>query len=288
MGRKKYKIICMGGSFLNRIFKEDSIPGIKYYRVTNLQELYDGTRGDLLAKILHEMPNFVDHKTKFLLSITSNSLYYNQFQAQPRHHNPSSTTPFDPQKIDTFPSHLRRFLTFLVGVLRNNGAELDRWEDRIIFLPNTPRFVFSCCKEAQHIRADHKETNEIVKNLISTEIEYWRSKGTNIIKQKDLSDWLAFIVPELDLVEILQKNAKVKKWFLKLKTTASRKRVLRHNGLVRAILKEIMSSQDNCLHISSDYNWLWKEYLASYLVKDFNPMPKARIEINKAYEFFRP
>jgi hypothetical protein len=286
-GKGKCNVIAFGGSFLKKIFpKEGGAPNIRYYRVTNLQELYDGRRRDLLQNILYDMPKHVTNKTKFLLNVTNNSLYFNQYIANPKNHNPVAEIPFDPQKLDTFPLLLRRFLTFLIRLLKRNDVKVDELGERIVFLPNHPRFVFECCKK--HPRADHKKNDEKVKNLIRTEIEYWQKEGVNIIVQKPLSDWLAFVLPELNLVEILEKSDGIKKWFLKKKTTFARKRVLKHHGFVRLILKEIMASQDNGLHIAPDYTQAWRKYIESYLTPNANPMPKARIKINQTYDFFRP
>jgi hypothetical protein len=126
---KKQKVICIGGSYFQRVRSELEKAGFIFIFLTNVQMLYASNlpprKREIKRNFFESLRNELDKNSLILLNLTGNSLFVNQCKKD--HHNPENTTGFDNYKTASYIQCMMNLLRFLIQNLKNKGME---WSEK--------------------------------------------------------------------------------------------------------------------------------------------------------------
>ena len=155
---KKRKVICIGGSYFQRVRFELEKAGFIFVFLTNVQMLYSSNltprKREIKRNFFETIKNELNKNTLILLNLTGNSLFVNQCKKD--HHNPENTSGFDNYKTESYIQCMMNLLRFLIQNLKNKGMEWTEMKESIVILPTSPRFIYTCCQDPNHHTQDLK------------------------------------------------------------------------------------------------------------------------------------
>ena len=210
----------------------------------------------------------INKNTLILLNLTGNSLFVNQCKND--HHNPENTTGFDNDKTTSYIQCMRNLLRFLIQNLKNKGMKWSEMKERIVILPTSPRFIYTCCQDPDHHTQDLKTIHDTVSSMQLTLKQCFTLKKVPIVRVVPLRHWINFILINLDIDEIFCADMEFLKKLCKRNFLYSFRNLGGNKTAQKIILKYVLDlKKDNGLHIKSDYNKLWIDYLHCLISPDY-------------------
>ena len=270
---KKQKVICIGGSYFQRVRSELEKAGFVFIFLTNVQMLYASSlpprKREIKRNFFESLRNELDENSLILLNLTGNSLFVNQCRND--HHNPENTTGFDNQKIESYIQCMMNLIRFLITSLKSKGMEWSEMKERIVILPTSPRFIYSCCQDPNHQAQDLKTIHETVSSMQLQLKNHFVTRNVPMVKIIPLRHWVNFILLNLDIEEIFCADMEFLQSLCKRNFEFSFKKLGGNKTAQKIILKYVLDlKKDNGLHIKSDYNKLWVDYLHCLKQSDYS------------------
>jgi len=269
---KKRKVICIGGSYFQRVRFELEKAGFIFVFLTNVQMLYSSNlpprKREIKRNFFETIKNELNKNTLILLNLTGNSLFVNQCKKD--HHNPENTTGFDNDKTESYIQCMMKLLRFLIQNLKNKGMEWTEMKERIVILPTSPRFIYTCCQDPNHHTQDLKTIHNTVSSMQLKLKNHFTIENVPMIRVMPLRHWTNFILINLDIDEIFCADMEFLKKLCKRNFKFSFQNLGGNKTAQKIILKYVLDlEKDNGLHIKSDYNKLWIDYLHCLKTPDY-------------------
>jgi hypothetical protein len=269
---KKRKVICIGGSYFQRVRFELEKAGFIFVFLTNVQMLYSSNltprKREIKRNFFETIKNELNKNTLILLNLTGNSLFVNQCKKE--HHNPENTSGFDNYKTESYIQCMMNLLRFLIQNLKNKGMEWTEMKERIVILPTSPRFIYTCCQDPNHHTQDLKTIHDRVSSMQLQLKNHFIIENVSMIRVVPLRHWTNFILINLDIDEIFCADMEFLKKLCKRNFTFSFQNLGGNKTAQKIILKYVLDlEKDNGLHIKSDYNKLWIDYLHCLKTSDY-------------------
>ena len=269
---KKQKVICIGGSYFQRVMSELEKAGFIFVFLTNVQMLYSSNlpprKREMKRNFFKTLRKELNNNTLILLNLTGNSIFVNQCKND--NHNPENTTGFDNDKTISYIQCMKRLLRFLIKNLKNKGMEWSEMKERIVILPTSPRFIYTCCQDPDHHTQDLKTIHDTVSSMQLTLKHCFTIAKVPIVRVVPLRHWINFILINLDIDEIFCADMEFLKKLCKRNFLFSFRNLGGNKTAQKIILKYVLDlKKDNGLHIKSDYNKLWIDYLHCLMTPDY-------------------
>ena len=269
---KKQKVICIGGSYFQRVRSELEKAGFIFLFLTNVQMLYSSNlpprKREIKRNFFKSVRKELNKNTLILLNLTGNSLFVNQCKND--HHNPENTTGFDNDKTMSYIQCMRNLLWFLIKNLKRKGMEWSEMKERIVILPTSPRFIYTCCQDPDHHTQDLKTIHDTVSSMQLNLKQCFTLTKVPIVRVVPLRHWINFILINLDIDEIFCADMEFLKKLCKRNFLFSFRNLGGNKTAQKIILKYVLDlKKDNGLHIKSDYNKLWIDYLHCLISPDY-------------------
>ena len=270
---KKQKVICIGGSYFQRVRSELEKAGFIFLFLTNVQMLYSSNlpprKREIKRNFFKSVRKELNKNTLILLNLTGNSLFVNQCKND--HHNPENTTGFDNDKTISYIQCMKRLLRFLIKNLKKKGMEWSEMKERIVILPTSPRFIYTCCQDPDHHTQDLKTIHDTVSSMQLNLKHCFTIAKVPIVRVVPLRHWINFILINLDIDEIFCADMEFLKKLCKRNFLFSFRNLGGNKTAQKIILKYVLDlKKDNGLHIKSDYNKLWIDYLHCLVSPDYS------------------
>ena len=206
--------------------------------------------------------------TLILLNLTGNSLFVNQCKND--HHNPENTTGFDNDKTISYIECMKKLIRLLVRNFKKKRMEVSEMKERIVILPTSPRFIYTCCQDPNHHTQDLKTIHDTVSSMQLTLKHCFTITKVPIVRVVPLRHWINFILINLDIDEIFCADMEFLKKLCKRNFLFSFRNLGGNKTAQKIILKYVLDlKKDNGLHIKSDYNKLWIDYLHCLITPDY-------------------
>ena len=233
------------------------------FQVTNSTTLFDRKNSNFLNRIL---PQLVGRNTKFYLGFTTNSLHHDTHKALNglAWHNPlRNKSKYNKEKWRVFVSNCLKLIDLIVKCFLEKGIDRKELENRIIFVPSLPRFIFECCEERKEHNSRKLKYSDCVKTC---------SKGIQEVKQTANAIHKVSIVTSFSIAHFMYYSiAKMgvdhffeRKFLLKfLARTFIRdfKKIPKNEKAQMIFFKKVLNEKDNYTHFKDIYMKLWGKYL---------------------------
>lgn len=280
------KVLCIGGSYFNRVKSELEKLGFRFIFLTNVQLLYaeqlPPRKREMKRNFFNSLRNELDKETLILLNLSGNSLFLNR--CRQNHHNPESEIGFDQDKIGSYQQDMIRLIGFLISNLKRKGLSWEELKERIVILPTSPRFIYTCCENENHHTQDMKTIHDTITNLQLQLKNHFTTRNISLVKVIPLRNWINFILLNLDIEKIFCDDMEFLRDLCKKSYEYSFRNLGGNKKAQKIILRYVLDMEkDNGLHIKAEYNNLWITYLLCLTQPDYSPNPPAMKKLLTLY-----